>query len=80
MAESKLKPWIKARAVQLIAHNNHAERPFAVTKLFDHWFPSMSFGNMKGKSGKGAMLGFLSKQYNTRIVGYKPEELGLCEV
>ena len=24
---------------------------------------------LKGKSGKGAMLGFLSKQYNSRIVG-----------
>ena len=50
MAESKLEPWVKARAVQLIAHNNHAERPFAVTKLFDHWFPSMSFGNKAGLS------------------------------
>ena len=45
MAESQLQPWMKARAVQLIAHNNHAERPFAVIKLFDYCFPSMSFGN-----------------------------------
>mgnify|MGYP004204857345 CR=1 FL=1 len=41
---------MKARAVQLIAHNNHAERPFAVIKLFDYCFPSMSFGNKAGLS------------------------------
>ena len=50
MAESQLQPWMKARAVQLIAHNNHAERPFAVIKLFDYCFPSMSFGNKAGLS------------------------------
>ena len=50
MAESQLQPWMKVRAVQLIAHNNHAERPFAVIKLFDYCFPSMSFGNKAGLS------------------------------
>ena len=49
-AESQLEPWVKARVVELIAHNNDAERPFAVIKLFDQLFPTMTLGNMSGLS------------------------------
>ena len=34
----------------MIAHNNDAERPFAVIKLFDQLFPTMALGNMSGLS------------------------------
>lgn len=47
MAQSKLEPWMKARAVHLLAHNNHAERPFAVMKFFDHLYQTMTLANLK---------------------------------
>lgn len=50
MAKSKLEPWVKARVVQLLSHNNHAERPFAVIKLFDQLFQTMSLSNLSGLS------------------------------
>ena len=41
MAASKLEPWMKELAADLICHNNHAERPFAVAKYLDHIFQSI---------------------------------------
>jgi hypothetical protein len=49
-AESKLEPWMKARASDLLSHNNHAERPFAVMKSLDHVFPSMGLSNLASVS------------------------------
>ena len=48
MAASKLEPWMKELAADLICHNNHAERPFAVAKYLDHIFQSMSLKNLAG--------------------------------
>ena len=50
MAGSKMQPWMKARIVTLVAHNNHAERPFAVIKLFDQLFQTMTLSNLSGLS------------------------------
>ena len=49
-AQSKLEPWMKARVVHLLSHNNAAERPFAVVKLFDHLFPTMALSNLSNLS------------------------------
>ena len=50
MAASKLEPWMKELAADLICHNNHAERPFAIAKYLDHIFQSMSLKNLAGLS------------------------------
>ena len=50
MAASKLEPWMKELAADLICHNNHAERPFAVAKYLDHIFQSMGLKNLAGLS------------------------------
>ena len=49
-AESKLEPWMKARAMLLLSHNNPAERPFALMKFLDHLFPTMSLNNLSNAS------------------------------
>ena len=38
---SKMSESAKEFASQLLGHNNHAERPFAIMKALKHLFPSM---------------------------------------
>jgi hypothetical protein len=47
---SKLEPWMKKRAVHLLAHNNHAERPFAVMKYYNNIFETMTLSNLSSLS------------------------------
>jgi hypothetical protein len=49
-ALSKLEPWVRARAVHLLAHNNHAERPFAVMKGFGKIFQTITLSNKSNLS------------------------------
>ena len=44
-SEGKADEWMKAVAVYCVAHNNAAERPFAVSKFMNHRFPGMKLTN-----------------------------------
>ena len=40
------EPWENKAVQQMVSHNNHAERPFAVVKEFWNIYPSLSLSNL----------------------------------
>ncbi len=38
--------WELKRCKDMLCHNNHAERPFAVLRKYKHLYPSLSLGNL----------------------------------
>ena len=46
LSNDKREPWEKEATKHMVAHNNYAERPFAVVKAFARMYPSLSLRNL----------------------------------
>ena len=66
LANDQREDWEEKAAEGLLCHNNHAERPFAVLRLYKRTYPSMSIRN-------------LSKLSQTIVTGtHRPADNGKC--
>jgi len=66
LANDQREDWEAKAAEGLLCHNNHAERPFAVLRLYKRTYPSMSVRN-------------LSKLSMTIVTGtHRPADKGKC--
>ena len=46
LSNDKREPWEKEAVKHMVAHNNYAERPFAVVKALARMYPSLSLRNL----------------------------------
>ena len=66
LANDQREDWEEKAAEGLLCHNNHAERPFAVLRLYKRTYPSMSLRNV-------------SKLSLTIVTGtHRPADKGKC--
>ena len=65
-APDKVEDWMKAVAVHCLAHNNAAERPFAVVKFLNKKFP-----NMRLETKAGLTTAICNKTFNLGLMAGK---------